>query len=188
MKKLFLTLIILLLSSVLYAQVPTPFLANGQQKCLGSTVIYGPAIINPAYIYTYSILPAQTFTPIFGGTQIQVLWNVAGVYNISITATDANGCTSTSVSTVTIVPAVTITVTNQVVCQGSSAFALISNQAGVTWSGTGVVGNNFNPAGLAPGVYPVTATFTDANGCTGTGTGNITITPTPATPILNSDN
>jgi len=188
MKKLFLTLIILLLSSILYAQVPTPFLANGQQKCLGSTVIYGPSVINPAYTYTYSILPAQLFTSTSGGTQIQVLWNVIGVYNISITATDANGCTSTSVSTVTIVPAVTIIVTNQVVCQGSSSFALIANQSGVTWSGTGVVGNNFNPAGLAPGVYPVTATFTDANGCAGTGTGNVTITPTPPTPTLNSDN
>ena len=188
MKKLLLILIILLLSSVLYAQVPTPFLANGQQKCLGSTVVYGPSVINPTYTYTYSILPAQPFTPISGGTQIQVLWNVIGIYNISITATDANGCTSTSISTVTVVPVINILVTDQIICQGSGPFALISNQVGVVWSGVGVVGNNFDPSGLASGVYPVTATFIDANGCIGTGTGNITITPTPTTPILNSDN
>jgi len=189
MKKLLLLLSTLVLFNVSgFSQVPTPFVADGQQKCVGSTVIYGPSVIDPTFTYSFNIVPAQAFTSISGGDQIQVTWNTVGVYNIETTVTDANGCSSSSISTITIVPLFNIVVTDQVVCQNSSPFALISNPVGVTWSGVGVVGNNFDPAGLAPGVYPITATFIDANGCQGTGNGTITITPLPPPPTLNSDN
>ena len=189
MKKIFTLLATLIIFTVDgFSQVPTPFLANGQQKCVGSTVVYGPSVIDPLMTYSYNIVPAQVFASISGGDQIQVTWNTPGVYNIQITATDANGCSSTSISTVTVVPALTVTVTNEVICQNSNPIPLSANPPGVTWSGNGVVGNTFNSAGLPPGVYPITATFIDANGCQGTGNGTVTITPLPPAPTLNSDN
>jgi len=189
MKKFILLLSTLVLFTISgFSQVPTPFLANGQQKCVGSTVVYGPSVIDPALTYSFNIIPAQPFTSISGGDQIQVTWNTVGVYNIETTVTNADGCTSSSISIITIVPTLNIVVTDQVACQNSNPFALISNPTGVTWAGVGVVGNNFNPSGLAPGVYPITATFIDANGCQGSGNGIITITPLPPPPTLNSDN
>src|SRR6185503_11943949 len=38
---------------------------------------------------------------------------------------------------------------------------------GGTFTGPGVTGNVFNPSAVGPGVYVITYTYTDANGCTG---------------------
>jgi len=187
MKKLFILFIFLLSTLTLLAQVPTPFVADGQQKCVGTTVVYGPQSVDPSITYSYSISPPIPFTPISGGDQIQVTWNTPGTYSITITSTDANGCSSTSTSIINVVPALTIQVTNQTVCENSLPFNLVSNSSGVTWSGIGVLGNQFDPSGLSPGDYVVNASYIDANGCIGNGSGTITITPIPPTPILNSN-
>lgn len=68
---------------------------------------------------------------------------------------------------------------NNTACPTSGPQALTGIPAGGTFSGAYVTGNNFNPAGLAPGKYPITYTYTDGIGCITTKTQNIRILPTP---------
>jgi hypothetical protein len=55
------------------------------------------------------------------------------------------------------------------------------------FNGVGVTNGVFNASGLATGVYPITFTSTDANGCPMSGNGSITITPPPAVPTIYTD-
>jgi hypothetical protein len=56
------------------------------------------------------------------------------------------------------------------VCDNSASFTLTGGSpAGGTWSGTGVTGSSFNPAGLAPGFYQITYTVAGDGICTTTG-------------------
>ena len=92
-----------------------------------------------------------------------------GTYTITIT--DANGCTAIDDDTV-IEPTVllaSITVDNNVSCNGSSDGSLTASSSGGTmpytylWSNGATTASN---TGLAAGTY--TVTITDANGCTAT--------------------
>lgn len=60
-------------------------------------------------------------------------------------------------------------------CQGAAAVTLTGTPSGGTFSGTGVSGTTFNPAGLNPGTYTVTYTRS-SGGCTYTTTATTTIT------------
>ena len=64
-------------------------------------------------------------------------------------------------------------------CVGGAPIALVGTPAGGVWSGTGVVGTNFDPTGLGPGTYEVTYAFTNSAGCTGTSTASIQLAPAP---------
>jgi gliding motility-associated-like protein len=116
----------------------------------------------------------------------------------TVTVTDANGCSTTSVLvTVTEPPIVTsvAAVTSDyngfgVTCFGASDGSLSSTPGGgvgsytYSWDtdpSTGVVSTSQNPTGLPAGDYVVTVT--DANGCVATST-PVTITePTPVTSV-----
>jgi hypothetical protein len=107
-----------------------------------------------------------------------------GPFPISVTVTDANGCTGTNAAYTLTLTCPTITVTNPGVSSGTAgvAFSQTFTQAGgqgtITWSETGAL-----PAGITlntstgvlagttntVGSFPITVTATDANGCTGSG-------------------
>ena len=114
-----------------------------------------------------------------------------GSFPIAVTVTDSNGCTGTNSSYTLTITCPVITVTNPVVSSGTSgvAFSQTFTQAGgqgtITWSVTGTLptGISLNPSSgvlsgttTQAGVFPITVTATDQNGCTGTGaTYNLTI-------------
>jgi hypothetical protein len=61
-------------------------------------------------------------------------------------------------------------------CLNAQALTLSGGlPAGGTYSGTGVTGLNFNPAGLTPGVYTITYTYQDANQCVNTAEDQIVV-------------
>ncbi|MFZ9777975.1 MAG: PKD domain-containing protein, partial [Schleiferiaceae bacterium] len=64
-------------------------------------------------------------------------------------------------------------------CVGAAPIALVGTPSGGVWSGTGVVGNTFDPTGLGPGTYEVTYAYTNAAGCTGTSTASIQLAAAP---------
>ena len=88
-----------------------------------------------------------------------------------------------------VLPDSIIVAKNNTSIQGNGTINLTSTPLGTNpvFAGTGVVGSVFNASGLATGVYPITFTSTDANGCPMTGNGSITITPPPSTPIIYTD-
>ncbi len=81
----------------------------------------------------------------------------------------ANGCSSEAEVTIVVnpIPEVSLTPGVDSVCIESGSVNLTGGSpAGGDWSGTGVTGSIFDPSDLEPGVYTITYTFTDANGCT----------------------
>jgi hypothetical protein len=107
---------------------------------------------------------------------------VNGVFPITVKATDTNGCFGTSSYTLTI-NCQSITVNNPGVTTGTvdAAFSQTFTQSGAHGTATFSTASTL-PAGLTlstagvlsgtpgqPGVFPITVTVTDSNGCTGTG-------------------
>ncbi|MFN6091006.1 MAG: beta strand repeat-containing protein, partial [Bacteroidota bacterium] len=110
-----------------------------------------------------------------GSTTATINNLTAGTY--TVTATDANGCTSSTTATITQPTLLTVSIpsTTNVLCNGAStgsATSLASNgTAGYSylWN-TGSISATIN--NLTAGTYTVTAT--DANGCTASTTANVT--------------
>jgi hypothetical protein len=107
-----------------------------------------------------------------------------GVFNITVTATDDNGCTGTGTQYTITIACQTITVTNPANANGtaSSAFSETFGQTGGIGTTTFSIASGTLPAGLTlasngllsgtptqTGSFPITVTATDSNGCTGTG-------------------
>lgn len=186
MKSLFLSFIFILVSISILAQVPTPNIADGQVVCPNEMHYYGDQIVNPTSTYNFSIVPAQTFTTV--GQQIQVTWTTPGVYTMTMTETNSAGCQVVTVAQITVQPNVIATIDPIVVCQNAADVVITGQNLGVNpiFNGTGVFGNVFDPAGLAPGIYNITVTSQTTNGCSITGTGTVTINPLP-TGIIYTD-
>ncbi len=68
---------------------------------------------------------------------------------------------------------------NNKTCSTSGPQALTGIPTGGTFSGTYVSGNNFNPAGLVAGNYPITYTYTDGIGCITTKTQTMRVLSAP---------
>lgn len=190
MKKILFTLLTLCLTANLFAQVPTPNIANGAQYCVGTTKVYGDNPLDPLNTYTFNITgtSAQAYITISSGDQIQVTWATAGSYTITINETDPNGCTVTYAANITVNPVLTATIDPITVCEDGSTQPITGTNLGVNpvYSGTGVVSTVFDPTGLSANSYTITVTSTDANGCPITGTGTATVNPTP-TGTINSN-
>lgn len=62
------------------------------------------------------------------------------------------------------------------VCQNDPVFALSGGSPILgTYTGIGISGGVFNPGTVGPGMYNITYTYTDANGCSGQAFGSITV-------------
>ena len=70
------------------------------------------------------------------------------------------------------------------VCPAGGNVQLSGTPTGGTFSGIGVSGNQFNPAGFAPGIYTVTYTATDAIGCVTSADLDITVEVAPVAPYM----
>ncbi|MBL7775512.1 MAG: SprB repeat-containing protein, partial [Saprospiraceae bacterium] len=122
--------------------------------------------------------------------------NYLQTYTVSVTITDANGCTSScsKISDIFLqTPPANITVNPNPVCQGAILDLSITAAASstVSWSGEGITNPSGNPSTTAiptssgPHVYSVMVT-TNPWGCTNTGTVNVTVNPLPAAPTCPS--
>lgn len=94
----------------------------------------------------------------------------------TVTYTNANGCSSTSAPTVvTVNPAPTMAFgTLADVCDYFAQITLSgATPAGGTYSGTGVTGNQFDPATAGLGTHTITYSYTDGLGCSNSTTQDI---------------
>jgi hypothetical protein len=107
-----------------------------------------------------------------------------GTFPISYTISDANGCVNTAVQNLTVNsnPSVSIAVV-QALCSNASPINLVGSPSGGSFSGNGVSGNNFNPAGLS-GDISITYNFTSLQGCSGSASQNVTVNAAPVAQIL----
>ena len=104
----------------------------------------------------------------------------AGTYSISYAYTNANGCSNSASTSITVNAAPTVNAgTYSAVCSNAAAVALSGTPSGGTFSGTGVSGSSFNPA-IGPGTYNITYSYSAANGCSASATTSITVNPIPS--------
>ena len=114
------------------------------------------------------------------GTTFNPATTGVGTHTINYTYTNANGCTHSVITTITVnaLPVVNAG-TYATVCLNGSAVALAGTPAGGTFSGTGVTGNSFNPATAGVGTHTLTYNYTDANACANSATTTITVNSLP---------
>ena len=103
---------------------------------------------------------------------------MAGTQTVTYTYTDANGCSNSASTTITVNTAPTVSQNAiSAVCDNSGTLALTGGSpAGGTYSGTGVSGSDFDPMS---GTQTVTYTYTDANGCSNNASTTITVNAAP---------
>jgi large repetitive protein len=146
----------------------------------------GTASVNPIggtapYTYSWNTSPIQT-----GATANNL---AAGTY--TVTVTDNNGCTTSTIATITqpsALTAGTVTTFNTTCFQSNDGTASVSPTGGTSpytysWNTTPVQASQ-TAFGLSPGNY--TVTVTDNNGCTSQASGTIT-QPTPVVTTAGND-
>ncbi len=113
-----------------------------------------------------------------------------GMYNVSLTVTNANGCTANVIKQVTVNPLPVVSFDYlRPNCVGDStrfinltSFTGGGGAASYYWNfGDGTTSNEINPVHLYPsaGTYSVTLTVTDNNGCNSAAVSNVTVYSSP---------
>jgi len=166
--------------------------------CSGSSQVMTATIENGTSPYTSSWTgtgtsassATNTISPTF-------LDSIAGTYGLTYKVTDANNCSSSAVSTTITNIKIKTSISSPSVftfCTGVSNRITAAASGGTapyaySWMGTGSVYLNslttINPQfnGSTPGIYSLTFTATDANGCTGSITITITVNGSPSATI-----
>ena len=105
----------------------------------------------------------------------------SGIRTIEYTYVDPFGCTSFDEQQVTVneLPVVSFTGLAASYCENASNAPLVGSPVGGTFSGTGMVGSSFSPVAAGTGIYTVTYTYTDVNGCTNFADQQVTVTDVP---------
>ncbi|MBO0952616.1 SdrD B-like domain-containing protein [Fibrella forsythiae] len=147
------------------ATVASQTICNGASTTLTATASGGSG-------FTYTWSPAGT-----GATQsVVVAPSVTTTY--SVTITNGNGCSVITAATVTVNPAVTATVANQSICNGTSA-TLTANASGgtgfsYTWSPAGT--GTSQSVVVSPSITTTySVTITNSNGCSAVALATVTV-------------
>lgn len=141
---------------------------NCQKVCENSAISY-TTVYNVGSTYTWNVTGAQNYT--INQNQLSVIWGAAGTGSISVTETNASGCSETAILCVEIkqapsalyatVPALNGNVLN--ICLGQEVYFqdLSTNAFSWNWEfGDGEISSTQNPSHQynQPGTYQVTLT------------------------------
>ena len=104
-----------------------------------------------------------------------------GTHIITYSYTDGNSCFNSTTQNINVNALPTVTLSSfSDVCVDALPFTLSGGSpVGGIYSGTGVIGGDFNPSVAGVGTHLITYTFTDGNSCTNFATQNITVNPLP---------
>ena len=163
--------------------------ANGCEAADDVTITVNP--LPTVFIDINAQLPVCPNDPvplIAGGTASSFSWSSGSMTaqetvfptvttTYTVTGTDLNGCMNTAQVTIDVLPGPNVFLEPfGPVCLQSAPFTLITGSpAGGTYSGPGVSNGEFDPNVAGVGTHPITYSFTDANGCTGTSTFNLIV-------------
>lgn len=139
-----------------------------------------PALICPGGSSTLTASGAMSYTwepgLITAGT---IIVNPAATTDYTVSGTDASGCVSTSVITVSVSLPVNVVITppSPSICAGRNATLTATGAVSYVWSPGGLTGNSIVVSPSSNTTY--TAVGTDAAGCTGQGTSLVTVNANP---------
>lgn len=157
---------------------PVPaFSASDSTVCIGQAVNFtdlstgGPT--SWAWTFPSGSPASSTLQNVTG-----VVWNTAGTYTVSLTASNSNGSNSTTlVITVTPPPAVTASANPANVCAGQQTTLTAGGAVNYLWNPGSLSGSPVNVVPAATTTYTVIGT--DANGCTNSAQVTVNIVPCP---------
>jgi hypothetical protein len=114
-----------------------------------------------------------TFNPLFAGQ---------GTHTVTYSFTDLNGCSNVDSQTVIVnaSPIATISGLNTTYCEDAAIVTLTGNPSGGTFSGQGIIGNDFNPSIAGPGQFMITYTVNGTGGCSSVANQNVVVNALPA--------
>jgi hypothetical protein len=144
----------------------------------GCTVASAPKLITVNPLPTFSVnsgvvCAGASFTMVPSGTLTYSYSNGSDVVvpastdEYTVTGTDANGCSNTAISSVTVnmLPSVSAVSNNTLLCVGETATLSVSGASSYTWS----TAENMTDIAVSPTVQTTyTVMGTDGNGCVGT--------------------
>jgi len=163
--------------------------ANSCTTTIGNTILTDPA---PPTVTANSTAPAVcagNSVTLTGGGAASYTWtggvtdgvSFAPVNTLTYTVTgmDANGCTNTATTTVTVNPLPTITVTpsSTAICTGNSVTITASGALTYFWTPTSTTGSSVTDSPTSNTLY--NAIGTDGNGCVNNASVLITVNPLP---------
>lgn len=127
-------------------------------------------------MYTGSGINADQFDPTVAGV---------GSTQINYVFTDANGCTNTDSTSITVypLPEVSLSVI-EALCLDASPVQVTGSPSGGTYMGSGINGDQFDPFVAGAGSHQIDYSFTDLNGCSETASGNIMVNALPPKPSV----
>lgn len=177
---------------ILLLLLTLPFFASAQLTTINpDTVcyqtngsIYQVPSLGAGYTYNWTVAAPGVLTGGQGTNSITVNWSAAapGLINngISVVATNVStGCQSSVVNlNVLILQIIPAIAPIGPFCSGDPCVVLSGNPAGGSWSGTGVVGNQFCPNTSGSGTFNITYTVTQG-GCTFSTTTSVTVNAVP---------
>jgi len=115
-----------------------------------------------------------------GGFEFSPALAGGGLHVISYEITNRDGCSNTAMDTVMVFPLPMLSIMlPTTTCENVPAFGLNENPTGGTFSGNGIVGNNFDPAIAGVGVHTITYDFMDINDCSNSTSGTIEVFAAP---------
>ncbi len=170
--------------TVTFTSKPTAaFTVTGGSQC----------VTNNSYLFTNASINATNYIWSFGDGATSTLPNpthsyaTAGTFTVTLTASNENGCTTSSTGTVTVVakPTAAFSLNNFNVCTSGNTVSLTNTSTGATsylWDfGNGVLSNQANPTVTysTAGTYTITLTATNSNGCSDVATQTVTTVTKP---------
>ncbi|TND08323.1 MAG: hypothetical protein FD123_2354 [Bacteroidetes bacterium] len=173
-----------------------------------SVTITEPSLLQSAAVTTSDVTcnggsDGAALATVFGGTNpYTIVWTPSGgtttvasglsAGTYTMTATDANGCTTTATATITEPAPISVTLSltlADTICQNGGVLTLGGGSpAGGTWSGPGVTGNQIDPAQVSPGLTLINYFYTDSNNCSGMATDSVYIDVCSGIAVISANN
>lgn len=145
------------------------FVLSANTVCQGTVVNFNDASTNSPTTWAWDF--GDNFTAnIQNPTHT---FATSGTFTVSLTVNNSIGSSSLS-QVITVLPSPSVTISSNeldnLVCVTASPISFTLTPIGASMSGTGVVGNTFDPSVAGIGQFDLVANYTASNGCSGQAT------------------
>jgi len=138
----------------------------------GAVTLTGQSPLGGTGVFSGTGVTSNQFNPQTAGV---------GVHLITYTYTDSTSCAGSATDTIVVTPATTVSLAGiPDFCLNAQPYALTEGTpTNGVYSGAGITGGNFNPAGTTVGNHIITYSFTDAHNCPFATTDTLTVKALP---------